>query len=266
MAAVKSDTKTADAEIRRDARDQGIEVARIQYGDTRAPLHFGIFRRRDGARLHPKAFKSEPEAWEAMPLLLTERAFQREAAAREEAERAERYRAAAAEKRINSAKLPPELQNIDLDSFPESKARDVAKRYVSEFEDRMRDGKGLVFVGSGIQKLQLAAATLEAITRAGFSGRFMTVFDVEMCEIAGISAISSPDVVVLACYEAGATIRNVIRARGNKPTVLVASCSLDRLKDLVLFDISDENAALGLNGWEQMERRAEIVVFAKEEK
>lgn len=250
---------TEQADLVRDARDAGISVAKVEYGDPRAPKHWCVARTRDGSRLS-KSFTSEAAAWEAVPEILADLALARETAQRLEAERQERYRAAAAEKRLDGARLPEQLRGFKLDSdFPESHALDVARKYVLEFEDRLKEGRGLVFVGPGIDKLKLAVAILEAVCNAGFSGRWANVFDVELCEISGIAAIGSPELLVLACYESGATIRTVLRARENKPTIVCASCSLDRLKDLIFGIYPDDG--LGLGDWTKMERKAEIVEF-----
>lgn len=249
------------AELVRDARAQGISVARVEYGDPRAPQHWCVARSRDGSRLS-KAFTCESDCWSAVPSILSEMALARETAQREESERLARYAAAAAEKRKNAAKLPEQLQGFKLDNdFPESKALQIAKEYVATFEDKLREGRGLVFVGPDFSKVRLGAGILTAVCEAGWSGRFMDVFQVELALETGRGAIDNPDLLTLCCYEAGPAIREVLKARANKSTILVASCSEQRLVEIIYG--YGEIDVVGLDGWQQLTRKNQVIEFPK---
>lgn len=265
-----------EAELRRQVRDAGLVVSRINYHDIHAPNHWCVFRRRDGERL-TDPFPSEAEAWQSVPEVLAELTLARETAIREEAERQENYRRCAIEAHLRQSHIPDGLQNISLEDFQPTEPVLIARGFVRNFANRIEDGKGLIFAGSGTQKLKLACAVLEAVARDRHSVRYATVKDVAWClalPATRIPELANPDLLVInwsgiqeqdeatraEIVEAVVTV--MLETRPTRPTVLLIDGSIDLFTQLVQGILSEPNTA---DRWLGIHRRNDIVVFSAKE-
>lgn len=86
-----------------------------------------------------------------------------------------------AETRIRQAKMPSRFNDATFESYVtrssgQKKNLDVCKRYADNFQQILKDGKGLLLIGSvGTGKTHLACAIAHQICIKGFSARYDTL-------------------------------------------------------------------------------------------
>ncbi|MCG7931931.1 MAG: ATP-binding protein [Candidatus Thiodiazotropha lotti] len=186
-------------------------------------------------------------------------------------EREEKARRAAERKRriegkIKQSLIPERYKGRSLENYRagnggQELALAVARKYATDFKERLAQGGGLVFCGlPGTGKTHLATAIANHVLRDGYTALFMTVLravrtvketyrrDSDRTELEAINELSDPDLLILdeVGVQFGTEAEKMIlfeiintRYESMKPTIIVSNLSETELSEYIGVRVVD---------------------------